>query len=72
MHDAVNLASLVFGLTRFLNCLYPAAGRAALVQRQRQYYMGRNIREGTHVLKQYAVLQKYGIKDNLKKHFCII
>lgn len=47
MHDSVNLACSVFGLTRFLNCLNPAAGTAVLVQRQD--YMGRNIREGTYI-----------------------
>lgn len=41
--------SSVFGLARFLNCLYPAAETAVLVQRWD--YMGRNIKYGTYILK---------------------
>lgn len=50
MHDSLILPVWFFGLTRFLHCLYPSAGTAMPVQRQRCNYVGRNVREGTYRL----------------------
>lgn len=77
MCDCVYLPCSVFGLLRFLTCLYPAAGRAGLVQckggvpwaetqgRAHKYW---------HTLKLCSVRSAAEKKrqDNLKKHFCII